>query len=99
VRARLEKIGQLKQRVQSMPIVGIDPSRGRITGKFADLPSGEEVDLKLRSQVVSSSVVSSVNSPFSLQDETGTIQLYLIRKESSQVWQIAIQMLSTTSSN
>jgi len=35
---------------------------------------------------------------FSLQDETGTIQLYLDKKRSSQAWQMVIQMLSTTSS-
>jgi len=77
-----------------MPIVGINPSR-RITGKFADLPSGEEVGSC--DQVVSSSVVSSVNSPSACQDETGTIQLYLDKKRIQSG--IAIQMLSTTSNN
>lgn len=81
--ARLEKVEQLKQ-------LGFTPYTYRwesthhaaeLQEKFADLPSGEEVDLEvaIAGRVLVRRVFGKL-AFFSLQDETGTIQLYLDKK-------------------
>jgi lysyl-tRNA synthetase class 2 len=100
--ARLEKVEQLKQ-------LGFNPYAYRwesthhaaeLQEKFADLPSGEEVELEvaIAGRILARRVFGKL-AFFSLQDETGTIQLYLDKTRISQGWQILIQMLSTTSSS
>lgn len=80
---RLEKIEQLKQ-------LGFNPYAYRwesthqtaaLQEKFAELPSGEEVDLEvvLAGRILVRRVFGKL-AFFSLQDETGTIQLYLDKK-------------------
>lgn len=77
---RLEKVEQLKS-------LGINPYAYRwetthhaaqLQEKFADLPTGEEVDLEvaIAGRIVARRVFGKL-AFFSLQDETGTIQLYL----------------------
>ncbi len=98
--ARLEKVQQLKQ-------LGMNPYAYRYTSthhaaelqaKFADLPSGEEVELEvaIAGRILARRVFGKL-AFFSLQDETGTIQLYLDKKRIKKAWQILIQTLSTTS--
>lgn len=81
--ARLEKVQQLKQ-------LGINPYAYRYTAthhaaelqaKFADLPSGKEVELEvaIAGRILARRVFGKL-AFFSLQDETGTIQLYLDKK-------------------
>ncbi|BAY27096.1 lysyl-tRNA synthetase [Calothrix sp. NIES-2100] len=78
--ARLEKVDQLKQ-------LGMNPYAYRwesthhaaqLQEKFADLPSGEEVDLEvaIAGRILARRVFGKL-AFFTLQDETGTIQLYL----------------------
>lgn len=77
---RLEKVNQLKQ-------LGSNPYAYRwesthhtaeLQAKFADLPSGEEVDLdvSVAGRIMARRVFGKL-AFFTLQDETGTIQLYL----------------------
>lgn len=81
--ARLEKVEQLKQ-------LGMNPyayhwesthHAAELQEKFADLPSGEEVDLEvaIAGRILARRVVGKL-AFFVLQDETGTIQLYLDKK-------------------
>lgn len=81
--ARLEKVQQLKQ-------LGMNPYAYRwesthhaaeLQEKFADLPSGEEVitEVAIAGRILTRRVVGKL-AFFVLQDETGTIQLYLDRK-------------------
>ncbi len=78
--ARLEKVDQLKQ-------LGTNPYAYRwesthhaaqLQEQFADLPSGEEVDLEVAvaGRIMARRVFGKL-AFFTLQDETGTIQLYL----------------------
>lgn len=85
--ARLEKVEQLKQ-------LGFNPYAYRwesthhaaeLQKKFADLPSGEEVELEvaIAGRILARRVFGKL-AFFSLQDETGTIQLYLDKTRISQ---------------
>lgn len=84
---RLEKVEQLKQ-------LGMQPYAYRwesthhaaeLQEKFADLPSGEEVDLEvaLAGRLLARRVMGKL-AFFVLQDETGTIQLYLDKQRLGQ---------------
>lgn len=86
--ARLEKVNQLKQ-------LGSNPYAYRwqsshhtaeLQAKFADLPSGEEVDLDvaIAGRIMARRVFGKL-AFFTLQDETGAIQLYL-EKSRIQEW-------------
>lgn len=77
---RLEKVEQLRQ-------LGMNPyayhwesthHAAQLQEKFADLPSGEEVDLEVTvaGRVMARRVFGKL-AFFTLEDETGTIQLYL----------------------
>jgi lysyl-tRNA synthetase class 2 len=81
--ARLEKVNQLKQ-------LGANPYAYRwesthhtaeLQEKFADLPNGEEVDLDVAvaGRIMARRVFGKL-AFFTLQDETGAIQLYLEKK-------------------
>ena len=81
--ARLEKVQQLKQ-------LGMNPYAYRwesthhaaeLQSEFALLPSGEEVELEvaIAGRILARRVFGKL-AFFSLQDETGTIQLYLDKK-------------------
>jgi len=81
---RLEKIEQLKQ-------LGINPYTYRwelthhaaqLQERFADLPSGEAVDLEvsIAGRIMTRRFLGKL-AFFTLQDETGTIQLYLEKKQ------------------
>ncbi|PIG93277.1 lysine--tRNA ligase [Gloeocapsopsis sp. IPPAS B-1203] len=85
--ARLEKVAQLKQ-------LGMNPYAYRwevthhtaqLQEKFADLPNGEEVDVEvaIAGRILARRVFGKL-AFFSLQDETGTIQLYLDKKRIQQ---------------
>ncbi|MUL36535.1 lysine--tRNA ligase [Gloeocapsopsis dulcis] len=85
--ARLEKVAQLKQ-------LGMNPYAYRwevthhaaqLQEKFADLSSGEEVDVEvaIAGRILARRVFGKL-AFFSLQDETGTIQLYLDKKRIQQ---------------
>src|SRR5579883_1594016 len=80
---RLEKVEQIKQ-------LGINPyayrwesthHAGELQEKFADLPSGEAVDLEvaIAGRIMTRRFLGKL-AFFTLQDETGTIQLYLEKK-------------------
>ncbi|KYC38354.1 lysine--tRNA ligase [Scytonema hofmannii PCC 7110] len=80
---RLEKVEQLRQ-------LGMNPYayHGELTHhaaelqeKFADLPNGEEVDVEVAvaGRIMARRVFGKL-AFFTLQDETGTIQLYLEKK-------------------
>ncbi|WP_414542005.1 lysine--tRNA ligase [Nostoc sp. CCY0012] len=78
--ARLEKVNQLKQ-LGSNPYAYSWQSThhtAQLQEKFADLPSGEEVDLDVAvaGRIMARRVFGKL-AFFTLQDETGTIQLYL----------------------
>ncbi len=85
--ARLEKVEQLKQ-------LGMNPYAYRwesthhtadLQAKFADLGNGEEVDLEVAvaGRIMARRVFGKL-AFFTLQDETGTIQLYLEKKRISE---------------
>jgi lysyl-tRNA synthetase class 2 len=85
--ARLEKVQQLKQ-------LGMNPyayhwesthHAAELQSEFAELPSGEEVELEvaIAGRILVRRVFGKL-AFFNLQDETGTIQLYWIRKESKR---------------
>ena len=86
--ARLEKVNQLKQ-------LGANPYAYRwesthhtaeLQEKFADLPNGEEVhlDVAVAGRIMARRVFGKL-AFFTLQDETGAIQLYL-EKNRIQEW-------------
>lgn len=81
--ARLEKVEQLKQRGMNPYAYRWEPTHhaAELQEKFADLPSGEEVDLEvaIAGRILARRVVGKL-AFFVLQDETGTIQLYLDKK-------------------
>ncbi|NET59020.1 MAG: lysine--tRNA ligase [Symploca sp. SIO2E6] len=81
--ARLEKVEQLRA-------LGLNPYAYRwksthhaaeLQAKFAELPNGEEVDLQvaIAGRILARRVFGKL-AFFNLQDETGTIQLYLDKK-------------------
>lgn len=81
---RLEKVAQLRE-------LGFNPYAYRwdithhaadLQAKFADLPNGEEVDIdvSLAGRILLRRVFGKL-AFFTLQDETGTIQLYLDKKK------------------
>jgi lysyl-tRNA synthetase class 2 len=81
--ARLEKVEQLKQLGMNPYAYHWEPTHhaAELQEKFADLPSGEEVDLEvaIAGRILARRVVGKL-AFFVLQDETGTIQLYLDKK-------------------
>ena len=85
--ARLEKVQQLRQQ-------GINPyayswevthHAADLQEKFADLANGEEVDFEvaIAGRIMTRRVMGKL-AFFTLQDETGTIQLYLEKKRISE---------------
>ncbi len=80
---RLEKVDQLKQLGQNPYAYGWEMTHhaADLQTKFADLPDGEEVDLEvsIAGRILARRVFGKL-AFFSLQDETGTIQLYLDKK-------------------
>ena len=81
---RLEKVNQIKA-------LGFNPYAYRweishhaaeLQSKYADLASGEEVDLEvsIAGRILAKRVFGKL-AFFTLQDETGTIQLYLDKKK------------------
>lgn len=85
--ARLEKVEQLKA-------LGMNPyayhwesthHAAELQEKFADLPAGEEVDLEvaIAGRILARRVFGKL-AFFSLQDDTGTIQLYLDKKRLTE---------------
>ncbi|MEW6495937.1 MAG: lysine--tRNA ligase [Cyanobacteriota bacterium] len=84
---RLEKVEQLKA-------LGMNPfayqwesthHAAELQEKFADLPAGEEADLEvaIAGRILARRVFGKL-AFFALQDETGTIQLYLDKKRISE---------------
>ncbi|MBD1945696.1 lysine--tRNA ligase, partial [Coleofasciculus sp. FACHB-712] len=80
---RLEKVEQLKQ-------LGMNPyayqwesshHAAQLQEKYADLPSGEEVEVEvaIAGRIMARRVFGKL-AFFTLQDETGSIQLYLEKK-------------------
>jgi len=85
--ARLAKVEQLKQAGQ-IPYAyrwEVTHHTADLQEKFADLPSGEEVDLEvsIAGRILARRVFGKL-AFFSLQDETGTIQLYLEKARIDQ---------------
>lgn len=81
--ARLEKVAQLKQ-LRMNPYAyrwEITHHAAQLQEKFADLASGEEVEVEvaIAGRILARRVFGKL-AFFSLQDETGTIQLYLDKK-------------------
>ncbi len=78
--ARLEKAEQLKQVGQNPYAYGWDVTHhtADLQSKYADLPSGEEiaVEVSVAGRILARRVFGKL-AFFNLQDETGTIQLYL----------------------
>ena len=85
--ARLEKVEQLKA-------LGMNPyaykwesthQAAELQEKFADLPAGEEVDVEvaIAGRILARRVFGKL-AFFSLQDDTGTIQLYLDKKRLTE---------------
>ncbi len=81
---RLDKVQQLKQ-------LGFNPYAYRwesthqaanLQAKYADLPNGEEIDIEvaIAGRILTRRVFGKL-AFFTLQDETGTIQLYLDKKK------------------
>ncbi|AFY53949.1 lysyl-tRNA synthetase (class II) [Rivularia sp. PCC 7116] len=84
---RLEKVEQLRQQ-------GMNPyayrwevthHAGELQEKFADIANGEEVDFEvaIAGRIMTRRVMGKL-AFFTLQDETGTIQLYLEKKRISE---------------
>jgi len=78
---RLEKVEQLKQTGQT-PFAyrwEVTHHAAELQAKFADLPNGEEAEFEVSvaGRIMARRVMGKKLAFFSLQDETGTIQLYL----------------------
>jgi lysyl-tRNA synthetase class 2 len=84
---RLEKVGQLQK-------AGINPyaykwqsthSAQELQTKYADLENGQEVEIKVAvaGRVIARRIIGKL-AFFNLQDETGTIQLYLDKKRIAE---------------
>ena len=84
---RLEKVAQLKQ-------LGLNPyayqwesshTAAELQGKYIDLASGEELEIEvsIAGRIMARRVMGKL-AFFNLQDETGTIQLYLEKKRITE---------------
>jgi lysyl-tRNA synthetase class 2 len=84
---RLEKVEQLRQQGMNPYAYSWDVTHhaGDLQEKFADLANGEEVDFEvaIAGRVMTRRVMGKL-AFFTLQDETGTIQLYLEKKRISE---------------
>ncbi len=84
---RLEKVEQLRQQGLNPYAYSWDVTHhaGELQEKFADLANGEEVDFEvaIAGRVMTRRVMGKL-AFFTLQDETGTIQLYLEKKRISE---------------
>ncbi|MBD2084705.1 lysine--tRNA ligase [Coleofasciculus sp. FACHB-542] len=80
---RLEKVEQLKQRGMNPYAYQWESSHhaAQLQEKYADLPSGEEVEVEvaIAGRIMARRVFGKL-AFFTLQDETGSIQLYLEKK-------------------
>ena len=85
---RLEKVAQLKQ-------LGLNPyayqwesshTAANLQGKYIDLASGEELEIEvsIAGRIMARRVMWKL-AFFNLQDETGTIQLYLEKKTDHRI--------------
>ena len=84
---RLEKVEQLKALGQNPYAYHWESTHhaAELQKKFADLPTGEEVDLEvaIAGRILARRVFGKL-AFFALQDETGTIQLYLDKKRITE---------------
>ncbi|HEY9743123.1 MAG TPA: lysine--tRNA ligase [Coleofasciculaceae cyanobacterium] len=84
---RLEKVEQLKALGQNPYAYHWESTHhaAELQEKFADLPTGEEVDLEvaIAGRILARRVFGKL-AFFALQDETGTIQLYLDKKRITE---------------
>ncbi|HEY9821419.1 MAG TPA: OB-fold nucleic acid binding domain-containing protein, partial [Candidatus Sericytochromatia bacterium] len=84
---RLEKVEQLKALGQNPYAYRWESTHhtAELQEKFADLPTGEEVDLEvaIAGRILARRVFGKL-AFFNLQDETGTIQLYLDKKRIAE---------------
>jgi lysyl-tRNA synthetase class 2 len=84
---RLEKVEQLKALGQNPYAYRWESTHhtAELHRKFADLPTGEEVDLEvaIAGRILARRVFGKL-AFFNLQDETGTIQLYLDKKRITE---------------
>ena len=84
---RLEKVEQLRQQGMNPYAYSWDVTHhaGELQEKFADIANGEEVDFEvaIAGRVMTRRVMGKL-AFFTLQDETGTIQLYLEKKRISE---------------
>ncbi|MEM6751787.1 MAG: lysine--tRNA ligase [Cyanobacteria bacterium P01_C01_bin.38] len=84
---RLEKVLQLRQQGMNPYAYSWEVTHhaGELQEKFADLANGEEVDFEvaIAGRVMTRRVMGKL-AFFTLQDETGTIQLYLEKKRISE---------------
>ncbi len=84
---RLEKVLQLRQQGMNPYAYSWDVTHhaGELQEKFADIANGEEVDFEvaIAGRVMTRRVMGKL-AFFTLQDETGTIQLYLEKKRISE---------------
>ncbi|HEY9643278.1 MAG TPA: OB-fold nucleic acid binding domain-containing protein, partial [Coleofasciculaceae cyanobacterium] len=81
---RLEKVDQLRQLGFNPYAYGWDVTHpaAELQTKYADLPNGEEaeVEVAIAGRILTRRVFGKL-AFFTLQDETGTIQLYLDKKK------------------
>jgi lysyl-tRNA synthetase class 2 len=84
---RLEKVEQLKALGQNPYAYHWESTHhaAELQEKFADLPTGEEVDIEvaIAGRILARRVFGKL-AFFNLQDETGTIQLYLDKKRITE---------------
>ena len=84
---RLEKVEQLRQQGMNPYAYSWEVTHhaGELQEKFADIANGEEVDFEvaIAGRVMTRRVMGKL-AFFTLQDETGTIQLYLEKKRISE---------------
>jgi lysyl-tRNA synthetase class 2 len=84
---RLEKVEQLKALGQNPYAYRWESTHhsAELQEKFADLPTGEEVDIEvaIAGRILARRVFGNL-AFFNLQDETGTIQLYLDKKRIAE---------------
>ncbi|MEO1184504.1 MAG: OB-fold nucleic acid binding domain-containing protein, partial [Cyanobacteria bacterium J06636_27] len=84
---RLEKVEQLRQQGMNPYAYSweVTHSAADLQEKFADIANGEEVDFEvsIAGRVMTRRVMGKL-AFFTLQDETGTIQLYLEKKRISE---------------
>ncbi len=84
---RLEKVKQLREQGMNPYAYSWDVTHhaGELQEKFADIANGEEVDFEvaIAGRVMTRRVMGKL-AFFTLQDETGTIQLYLEKKRISE---------------